>query len=173
MTLFKKVLFTTAAVLSLSIGTAPANAHNGARPQGRLCRVFHAYGSQRQPRLQKQPGCRTADQGPDGVTDAKAAFDPGLGIEYKMRTLETPIMAHGREVNEVVGEIVWKNPVKTVPANGWYPFKFRMTLPDEPGKVFHVQNITVCEEGTDPYVDLPEVALISMTQNSRRRPGHL
>ena len=47
---------------------------------------------------------------PDGVTDAKAAFDPAWDIEYKMRKLETPIMAHGREVNEVVGEIIWKNP---------------------------------------------------------------
>jgi hypothetical protein len=56
----------------------------------------------------------------------------------------------------VVDEIIWKDPVRVVPADAWYPFKFRMTLPDEPGRVLHIRNITVCEEGTDPYVDLPD-----------------
>jgi hypothetical protein len=38
-------------------------------------------------------------------------------------------------------------------------FDFRMTMPDEPGSIVHLKNITVCEEGTDPYIDMPEVAL--------------
>lgn len=98
-------------------------------------------------------------QVPDGVTDAKAAFDPFWTIEYKMRKLDKPIEAHGRMINEVVGEIVWKDPGRPIPANGWYPFKFRMTVPNRPGDIVHIKNITVCEEGTDPYVDMPEVAL--------------
>ena len=93
---------------------------------------------------------------PAGVVDAKAAYDPFWTIEYKMRKLPEPITMHGRPVNEVVDEIIWKDPVQVVPADAWYPFRFRMTLPNEPGKVLHIRNITVCEEGTDPYVDLPE-----------------
>jgi len=157
--MFKKALFTTAAVLGLSLGTAPADAHNALD-------LKEGYAGYSTPMiLSVNHGCHGSPvvgfriKVPQDVHDAKAAFDPAWDIEYKMRKLEDPIMAHGRPVSEVVDEIIWKNPVKVVPANGWYPFKFRMTLPDEPGKVFHVQNITVCEEGTDPYVDLPEIAL--------------
>jgi uncharacterized protein YcnI len=157
--MFKKALFTTAAVLGLCLGTAPADAHNALD-------LKEGYAGYSTPMiLSVNHGCHGSPvvgfriKVPQDVHDAKAAFDPAWDIEYKMRKLEDPIMAHGRPVSEVVDEIIWKNPVKVVPANGWYPFKFRMTLPDEPGKVFHVQNITVCEEGTDPYVDLPEIAL--------------
>jgi len=98
-------------------------------------------------------------QVPPGITDAKAAFDPFWTIEYKMRKLAEPIEAHGRQVTEVVGEIILKDPQTSIPANGWYPFQFRMTLPNEPNSIVHVKNITLCEEGTDPYIDMPEVAL--------------
>lgn len=110
-------------------------------------------------------GCKTSPvvglrlKVPEGVVDAKAAYDPFWTIEYKMRKLPEPITMHGRPVNEVVDEIFWKDPVQPIPADAWYPFKFRMTLPDEPGKVLHIRNITVCQEGTDPYVDLPEEEL--------------
>jgi uncharacterized protein YcnI len=99
-------------------------------------------------------------QVPDGVTDAKAAYDPEWTIEYKMRKLDEPIDFHGRPITEVVGEIIWKDPKNgSLAANSWYPFQFRMTLPNEPGRVLHLKNITLCEEGTDPYIDMPEVAL--------------
>jgi uncharacterized protein YcnI len=97
---------------------------------------------------------------PDGITDAKAAFDPAWTIAYKMRKLDKPIMAHGRPVTDVVDEIEWKEPVKVVPGDGWYPFKFRMTIPETPNKVLHVKAITVCEGGqTDPYIDMPKEEL--------------
>ncbi|MBT5433353.1 MAG: DUF1775 domain-containing protein [Rhodospirillaceae bacterium] len=139
--MFKKALFTTAAVLGLCLGTAPADAHNALD-------LKEGYAGYSTPMiLSVNHGCHGSPvvgfriKVPQDVHDAKAAFDPAWDIEYKMRKLEDPIMAHGRPVSEVVDEIIWKNPVKVVPANGWYPFKFRMTLPDEPGKVFHVQNI--------------------------------
>jgi uncharacterized protein YcnI len=156
--MFKKVLVTTAVVLSFG-WVHPASAHNGLD-------LKEGYAGYSTPMvLSVNHGCKGSPitglriRVPDGVTDAKAAFDPVWNIEYKMRKLETPIMAHGREINEVVGEIIWKAPAKPLPANAWYPFKFRMTLPNEPGKIFHVQNITMCEEGSDAYIDLPETAL--------------
>lgn len=77
-----------------------------------------------------------------------------------MKQLETPVVLHGREVKEVVGEIVWKNPTDTVPSDGWAAFEFRGTIPKDAGRVMHFKNITVCEGGkTDAYVDLPEQAL--------------
>lgn len=96
---------------------------------------------------------------PEGVVDAKAEFTPLWDIEYKMRTLDEPIELHGRPVTEVVDEIIWKNPMKVQPADAWSAFSFRMTIPNEPGRILYFKNITVCEEGTDPYVDMPEQEL--------------
>lgn len=158
--MIKKTLLTVAVIASFTInGAEPAKAHNSLN----IKEGYAGYSTHMV--LSVSHGCHGSPviglriKVPDGITNAKAAFDPAWDIEYKMRTLEEPMMSHGRSINEVVGEIIWKNPLKVVPADAWYPFKFRMTLPDEPGKVFHIQNITVCEEGTDPYVDLPEVAL--------------
>jgi uncharacterized protein YcnI len=96
---------------------------------------------------------------PDGVMDAKAAFDPHWTIEYKYRDLDEPWTNHGMQITRVVDEIIWKDPVKVLPADGWYPFRIRMTIPDRPNEVLHFRNITVCEEGTDAYVDLPDEPL--------------
>lgn len=96
---------------------------------------------------------------PAGVVDAKAGYVEDWAIEYKMRTLDEPVELHGRPVTEVVSEIYWKKKEGSVPANGWVAFDFRMTLPKEPGKIVHFKNITVCEEGTDPYIDMPEMVL--------------
>lgn len=154
----KKTLITTFVAIILAFGGS-ASAHNALDLKegyagyftSMVLNVYHGCGPSRVVGLRIKV--------PDGITDAMAMFDPAWDIEYKMRTLETPIMAHGHQFTEVVDEIIWKNPVKVIPAVGWYPFKFRMTLPNEPGKVIHIQNITVCEEGTLAYVDMPEVAL--------------
>lgn len=96
---------------------------------------------------------------PEEILDAKAAEKPGWNITYKMRKLATPVNQHGREVTEVIDEIEWKDPVKPMPSDGWTPFEFRVRLPDTPGKVLYFKNITVCANGTDPYVDVPKEAL--------------
>ena len=142
-----------------ALGTGLATAHNGIDKK-------EGYAGYSTPMvLSVNHGCQASPviglrmQVPPGVVDAKAAYDPFWTIEYKMRKLDAPIEMHGRTVNEVVGEIIWKDPLRPIPADAWYPFRIRMTLPDKPGTVMHIKNITVCEEGTDPYVDMPEVPL--------------
>ncbi|MDX2222475.1 MAG: DUF1775 domain-containing protein [Rhodospirillaceae bacterium] len=147
-----------AAVAAVALAT-PALAHNALD-------LKEAYAGYSTPMvLSVNHGCKAKPvvglrlKVPDGIVDAKAAFDPNWTIEYKMRKLDKPIEMHGRPVTEVVDEIVWKDPVKTVPADGWYPFQFRMTIPETPGKVLHIKNITVCPDATDPYVDMPSAEL--------------
>ena len=96
---------------------------------------------------------------PDEIVDAKASQKAGWKIEYKMRKLDKPITQHGREITEVIDEIIWKDPANAMPSDGWENFEFRVKLPDTPGKVLYFKNITVCPDGTDPYVDLPKEAL--------------
>jgi uncharacterized protein YcnI len=96
---------------------------------------------------------------PDGVVDAKAGHSEHWTVENEMRQLDEPIMMHGRPVTEVVSEIVWTKKEGSVPADGWAEFDFRMTLPDKPGEIIYFKNITVCEDGTDGYIDMPEMVL--------------
>ena len=154
----KKQLIATVAAIALA-ATGSASAHNAVN-------IKEAYAGYSTPmELSVNHGCKASPviglrlKVPDGVTDAKAAFDPNWSIEYKYRTLETPINMHGRMISEVVDEIIWKDPVKVLPADGWYPFRLRMTIPDTPNEIMHIRNITVCEEGTDPYVDMPDQEL--------------
>jgi len=156
--MFKATLFGTAVAVAFAFA-GPAAAHNALD-------LKEGYAGYSTPMiLNVNHGCKASPvvglrlQVPEGITDAKAAFDPSWTIEYKMRKLDKPIEAHGRQVTEVVGEIIWKDPVKTVPADGWYPFQFRMTLPDTPGKVMHIKNITMCPDSTDPYIDMPSAEL--------------
>lgn len=145
-----------AMVLGLSV---VAHAHNAVNPK----EAWAGYSTSLE--LNVNHGCKGSPvvglrlKIPDGVRDARAAFDPNWVIEYKYRKLEKPFEYHGILITEVVDEITWKDPVKVLPANGWYPFRFRMTIPDRPNEVLHFRNITVCEEGTEGYVDLPDQEL--------------
>jgi periplasmic copper chaperone A len=156
--MLKTSLIATAATVGLAL-SLPASAHNALD----LKEAFAGYSTPMV--LSVNHGCKTSPVAglrikvPDGITDAKAAFDASWTIEYKMRKLAKPLEAHGRQVTEVVDEIVWKNPVKALSADGWYPFRFRMTMPETPNKVLHIKAITVCTEGTDAYVDMPKQEL--------------
>ena len=156
--MLKKILL--AAIGTLSLGSFnPAFAHNGLD----LKEGYAGYSTFLT--VSVNHGCKGSPitglrvKVPEGITDARAAYDPNWKIDYKMRDLETPITSHGREITQVVDEIMWATKGEPLPANSWVPFMFKMTLPDEPGKVLHIQNITTCVEGTDPYIDLPETAL--------------
>ncbi|MCB2107667.1 MAG: DUF1775 domain-containing protein [Rhodobacteraceae bacterium] len=156
--MLKSTLFATAAAVGLALA-APASAHNALD-------LKEAYAGYSTPlTLNVNHGCHASPvvglriKVPEGIVDAKAAFDPNWTVEYKMRKLDKPIMMHGRPVSEVPDEISWSNPVKQLPADGWYPFKFRMTMPETPNKVLHVKAITVCPDATDAYIDMPKEEL--------------
>ncbi|MSQ86689.1 MAG: DUF1775 domain-containing protein [Alphaproteobacteria bacterium] len=156
--MFKRTLISTAALTGLALAS-PAFAHNGLD-------LKEAYAGYSTPMtLSVNHGCKASPvtglriKVPEGVDDAKAAFDANWTIEYKMRKLAKPIESHGRQKTEVVDEIVWKDSVKKLSVDGWYPFQFRMTMPETPNKVLHIKAITVCAEGTDAYVDMPKEEL--------------
>jgi len=161
---FKNRLLTTLGGAALLVGTSmtatTASAHN-------VLNINEASaGHMVDMALNVNHGCKGAPvkaarlQIPEGITNGKAADKVGWTIEYKMRELDTPVVMHGREFKEVVGEIIWTKDEGTVPSDGWSQFQFRVTIPDDVGRVMHFKNITVCDNGaTDPYVDLPEAEL--------------
>ena len=162
MTLKSRLMTTLAGAAlcaGLSMAATSASAHNvlsvAEAPAGFLFPM----------KLNVNHGCKAEPfvaarlQIPEGIVDAKAEDKAGWNIEYKMRTLETPVNLHGREVSEVIGEIIWTKIGDPVPADGWASFSFRGTIPKDVGRVLHFKNITVCDGATDPYVDLPEAPL--------------
>ena len=56
----------------------------------------------------------------------------------------------------MVDEIIYTNPKRAMPDNFYESFRFRAMMPKTPGKILYFRSINVCEEGDDPYVDLPE-----------------
>ncbi len=154
----KKSLIAATAITAIAMAS-PVFAHNALD-------LKEAYAGYSTPMtLSVNHGCKASPvtglriKVPDGITDAKAAFDPNWTVEYKMRKLDKPIVAHGRPVSEVVDEIIWKDSAKPLSADGWYPFQFRMTIPETPNKVLHVKAITVCTDSTDAYIDMPKEEL--------------
>ena len=96
---------------------------------------------------------------PEAIFETKASQKAGWTVEYKMRKLDKPVAQHGRQLTEVIDEIVWKNPVQPLPPDGWGSFEFRVKLPETAGQILYFKNISVCPNGTDAYMDVPKVPL--------------
>ncbi len=97
---------------------------------------------------------------PEEINSVRPHHDHDWEIRTKMRPLAAPITGEGGiTITEVVDEIVWTSPKKAMPDNMYESFRMRALMPDEPGKILFFRSINVCEEGDDPYIDLPEDAL--------------
>ena len=96
---------------------------------------------------------------PEGVNDVHMAHTTAK-IDVKKRKLAKPVPAEGgRMLTETEDEITWTlaKPMPTMGSFEW--FKIRARMPDEPGKVLFFPTITLCEKGTDPYIDMPKEEL--------------
>lgn len=69
---------------------------------------------------------------PDGVTRVTPRVVPGWTVSVETRKLETPIVLHGFEVDEVVDTLVWTGG--SFPDFSYEQFEFRAMMPDEPGR---------------------------------------
>lgn len=98
---------------------------------------------------------------PAGVTSARPHHDHDWTIETVMKKLDEPIQAGGgRVISEVVDQIIWKDPKRSMPDNMYQEFRVRMLLPDSPGQILYFQSVNICENGErEAYVDLPEIEL--------------
>jgi uncharacterized protein YcnI len=96
---------------------------------------------------------------PEGVNDVHLANTTSK-VEIKKRKLAKPVPAEGgRTLTETEDEITWMLP-KPMPTMGSFEyFRIRARMPDEPGKVLYFPTITLCEKGTDPYIDAPKTEL--------------
>jgi periplasmic copper chaperone A len=149
-------LWTSAAALLCATGVA--SAHNA------LSSMYAPAGYTQDLEMRVYHGCKGSPvkavriKIPEQVSRVNIEYTRDWEIETRMRKLPKPItMEGGVVINETIDEIIWKNPKSPLPANGRYEaFRFRASLPNTPGAILYFRTINVCEQGDEPYVDLPK-----------------
>jgi periplasmic copper chaperone A len=108
---------------------------------------------------------------PEQVSRINIEYNRDWDIETRMRKLPKPVtMEGGVVITETIDEIIWKNPKSPLPANGRYEsFRFRASLPNTPGAILYFRAITVCEQGDEPYVDLPKTRFDASSPDMREQ----
>lgn len=108
---------------------------------------------------------------PEQVSRVNIEYNRDWEIETRLRKLPKPVtMEGGVVINETIDEIIWKNPKSPLPANGRYEaFRFRASLPNTPGAILYFRTINVCEQGEEPYVDLPKARFDANSANMREQ----
>ena len=150
-----QTLLQAAALAALS---APVFAHDT------FAEVYVPAGYRQELTLQVNHGCKGSPvkevhvKIPDGVSGVSAAFNREWKIETKMRKLQEPVPGEGgHTITETADEIVWRTPTSVLPPSGMYDsFKFRVSLPNTPGRVLWFKAYQVCEQGDDRHVEVPK-----------------
>lgn len=92
---------------------------------------------------------------PDGMVAVMPEHNRNWKITTKMRKLPKPVRGEGGVMlTETVDEITWSG--NTLPEGMFESFKFRATIPDEPGKMLFFKTIQTCQQGEHRWVEVPE-----------------
>jgi uncharacterized protein YcnI len=93
---------------------------------------------------------------PEGVTGVKPQPKPGWQLETVKTKLSPPIKdSHGREITEVVSEIMWSGG-KLLDEH-YEEFGIHMKLPDKPNTILYFPAVQECEKGVHRWIEIPEV----------------
>lgn len=162
-------MFATAAIATLGIAAHTAAAHNALTP------MYAPAGYTQDLEMRVYHGCKGSPvkavrvKIPEQVSRVNIEYSRDWEIETRTRKLPKPItMEGGVVISDTIDEIIWKNPKSPLPANGRYEaFRFRASLPNTPGAILYFRAITVCEQGEEPYVDLPKVQFDANSPDAR------
>jgi uncharacterized protein YcnI len=92
---------------------------------------------------------------PDGVLGAKPQPKPGWQVETVMERLATPVAAdHGRQVSEVVREVIWSGG-KLLDSH-FDQFAMQVRLPNAPDTTIYFPVVQECERGVHRWIEIPE-----------------
>lgn len=152
--------YSLAAVAAMCVASA-ASAHNT------LTSMYAPAGYVQDLEMRVTHGCKGSPvtavrvKIPEGVSRVSVYNNRDWSVETKMRKLPKPVPGEGGTmITETVDEIIWSKPRSVIPAMGAFEgFKFRASLPKEPGKILFFKSINVCEQGDDKYVDMPAAPL--------------
>ena len=165
------VLIPAMAALATAFAAAPALAHNT------FTSMVAPAGYVQDLEMRVTHGCKGSPVNavkikiPEGVTRVTVNMVRDWKVETKMRKLPKPVtMEGGVVITETIDEIIWKNPKSPLPANGRYEsFRFRASLPNTPGAILYFRTITVCEQGDEPYVDVPKTRFDANSPDMREQ----
>ncbi len=81
---------------------------------------------------------------PDDVTRITPRQLPGWDVSVVEKTLDKPVMLHGFEVKEKVGQVIWTGG--SLPGFAFEQFEMRLFLPDSVGKSIYFKVEQICGE---------------------------
>jgi uncharacterized protein YcnI len=91
----------------------------------------------------------------DGVTGVKPQPKPGWELSTVKTKLNPPLKdSHGREITEVVSEIVWSGG-KLLDEH-YEEFGIHMKLPNTPNTILYFPAVQECEKGVHRWIEIPE-----------------
>ena len=157
----KRTMFTTVIATLAVVLMAPVFAHNTFTTQ------YAPAGYLQDLEMRVTHGCKGSPVNsvrikiPEGVYRVTVNNSRDWSVEIKMRKLAKPVPGDGGNMmTETADEVIWSNPKSTIPAMGYFEgFKFRASLPKEPGQILFFKTINGCVAGDDKYVDLPATPL--------------
>lgn len=157
--------------VALALCANAASAHNA------LASMYAPAGYSQDLEMRVYHGCKGSPvkgvriKIPEQVSRINIEYTRDWDIETRMRKLPKPVtMEGGVVITETIDEIIWKNPKSPLPANGRYEaFRFRASLPNTPGAILYFRTITVCEQGEEPYVDLPKARFDANSPDMREQ----
>ena len=92
---------------------------------------------------------------PNGVTNVKPQPKPGWDVATVKEKLDKPVAAdHGRQVSEVVREVIWSGG-KLLDAH-FDQFAMQVRLPNTPDTAIYFPVVQECEKGQHRWIEIPE-----------------
>lgn len=92
---------------------------------------------------------------PDGMVGVMPEHNRNWKITTKKRKLPKPVRGEGGVMlTETIEEITWSG--NTLPEGTFESFRFRATIPDEPGKMLFFKTIQTCQKGEHRWVEVPD-----------------
>jgi uncharacterized protein YcnI len=149
-------LFIGAAAASLAAGLAlPVSAHVTLDPPQAAADSYFKVNVRVPHGCEGTATLRVRVRIPDGVMGIKPQPKPGWALSTVKTKLNPPVKdSHGREITEVVSEVVWSGG--KLPDEHFEEFGIHMKLPDSPNTILYFPAVQECETGVHRWIEIPE-----------------
>lgn len=143
-----------ATLLALGLA-APASAHVTITPSETAAGSYTVLTVSVAHGCEGSPTTEITIQMPDGINAVTPTRNPLWAVEKTIVPLDEPVTdAHGNELTERVGEVVYRADMP-LPDGYRDSFELSLQLPQTPGETLVFPVVQTCEEGENPWVEVP------------------
>jgi periplasmic copper chaperone A len=138
------------------LSAAPASAHVSISPSDGTAGAYSVLTASVPHGCDGSPTTRVAMQIPEQILSVTPTRHPFYDVRRVMEKLDEPVTdAHGNEVTERVGQIVY-TANDPLPEGQRDAFELSLQLPDTPGETLVFPTVQTCEQGETAWVEVGE-----------------